>query len=159
MRKNSETRRRWPLLRTVAILTLVGIPASLPARTNPESPGPSSETAAVCATVERYLRGLKFNDVESLATAFRPEAKLFFVQKDGSMGELTQEKWYEGFRASAGKEEEGTLAIASVDVTGDAASVKVVEEYARSRYVDYLSLLKIQGSWWIVNKIYTVQKK
>jgi hypothetical protein len=90
--------------------------------------------------VEHYLHGLKFNDVAGLKRAFWPEARLFFVQKDGSLGQLTQEDWYKGFAASAGKEEPGELRITALEVTGDIASVKVVEEYPRSRYIDYLSL-------------------
>ncbi len=34
-------------------------------------------------TVETCLHGLKFNDIESLKRAFHPEAKLFFVRKNG----------------------------------------------------------------------------
>jgi predicted nuclease with RNAse H fold len=59
------------------------------------------------------------------------------------------------FAGSAGKEEEGTLSILTVDVTGNAASVKVIETYPTSIYVDYLNLLQLGGEWRIVNKIYT----
>ena len=38
-----------------------------------------------------------------------------------------------------------------------AAAVKIEEVYPASRYVDYLSLLKISGEWRIVNKIYIVE--
>ena len=45
-----------------------------------------NEEASVRATVETYLHGLKFNDVESFKRAFYPEAKLFFVRKNGELG-------------------------------------------------------------------------
>ena len=109
--------------------------------------------------VEQYLHGLKFNDTISLQQVFWPEARLFWVQQDGQLGELTQPQWYASFRGSVGKEEPGVLRIAKVDLAGDAASVKVIEEYPDSRYTDYLSLLRIQGRWWIVGKIYTVETK
>ena len=115
--------------------------------------------AQVRQTVEAYLHGLKFNDVPSLRKAFHPEAKLFFVKKDGTLGQLSQEQWYKGFEGSAGKEEQGDLRIVSVDVTGDAASVKVVETYPKSIYTDYLSLLKLGGEWRIVNKVYVSEQK
>jgi hypothetical protein len=123
-----------------------------------QASGGSSE-ASVRATVDTYLYGLKHNDVASFRKAFWPEAKLFFLKKDRSLGELTQADWYKGFAASAGKEEEGDLRIVSVDVTGPGASVKVEEHYPGSKYTDYLSLLKIQGEWKIVNKIYVVEKR
>ena len=115
--------------------------------------------SAVRAVVNRYLHGLKFNDTVSLHAAFWPEARLFFVNRDGKLGELTQAKWYGMFASSAGKEEQGDLRIASVDITKDAASVKVVEDYPGSRYTDYLNLLRINGRWWIVNKIYTAEQR
>jgi putative lumazine-binding protein len=59
------------------------------------------------------------------------------------------------FASSAGKEEEGDLRITHVDVSGNAASVKVIETYPRSIYIDYLNLLQINNQWTIVNKIYT----
>ncbi len=115
----------------------------------------ANQDEAVRAVVSRYLHGLKFNDVSSLRSAFWPDAKLFFVKKDGSLGQLSQEQWYAMFASSAGKEEEGDLRIVSTDISGDAASVKVIETYPKSIYIDYLNLLRLNGKWTIVNKIYT----
>jgi hypothetical protein len=117
------------------------------------------DAGAVRRVVETYLHGLKFNDVPSLRAAFWPEAKLLFVKRDGSLGQLTQDEWYKGFAASAGKEEEGTLVITAVDITDNAASVKVTETYPKSVYVDYLNLLRVQGEWRIMNKIFTSQPR
>ena len=115
----------------------------------------SPAEAQVRAVVERYLHGLKFNNIQDFEAAFWPDAKLLFVKKDGSLGQLTQQEWYKMFAGSAGKEEEGTLKILAIDVTDNAASVKVIETYAKSVYVDYLNMLQIAGEWRIVNKIYT----
>lgn len=41
-----------------------------------------------------------------------------------------------------------------VHITGDVASVKVIDEFAGARYSDYLSLLKVDGRWLIVNKVW-----
>ena len=127
------------------------------ATVKPSYPGTADESA-VRSVVEQYLHGLKFNDTTSLHNAFWPGAKLYFVGKDGSLGELTQQRWYSMFAGSAGKEEEGTLRVTDVEVTRDVASAKVVEDYPKSRYTDYLSLVKIKGRWWIVNKIYTAEQ-
>jgi hypothetical protein len=117
------------------------------------------EETQVRQAVEHYLHGLKFNDVAGLKAAFFQEAKLLFVKRDGQLGQLTQEQWYKDFEASAGKEEKGDLRIVSVDITGNAASVKVVETYDNAIYTDYLSLLKFNGEWRIVNKIYAVERR
>jgi len=132
---------------TLACMLLIGAAAIASSRGTQSN----SEDTAVRQTVQNYLHGLKHNDVESLKKAFYPEAKLLFVRKDKQLGQLTQEQWHKGFAASAGKEEKGDLSITSVDITGDAASVKVVEVYDQSKYIDYLSLLKLNGEWKIVN--------
>lgn len=119
----------------------------------------SDETPRVRAVVQRYLHGLKFNDTTDFHAAFLPDAKLMFVRNDGSLGQLTQADWYRGFARSAGKEEQGELRIDKVDVTGSAASVKVVEVYPTSRYTDYLNLLRLDNEWRIVNKIYVAEKR
>jgi len=137
-----------------ALLSLslgIGVLNQLPAQASAAAP----DNAAVRSVVEGYLRGLKFNDTTRFQAAFWPEALLLFVQRDGSLGRLTQSAWYQMFAGSAGKEEEGELRIESVDITGNAASVKVVEVYPKSIYTDYLNLLRIGKEWRIVNKIYT----
>jgi hypothetical protein len=58
-------------------------------------------------------------------------------------------------RHRAGKKEVGDLSIASVDVTGDVAAVKVVETYSKEVYVDYLNLARAGSNWRIVNKVST----
>ncbi|MBK7594867.1 MAG: nuclear transport factor 2 family protein [Gemmatimonadetes bacterium] len=137
------------LLLFAAVITA---PVALAAQQTASAP---SDQAAVRAVVERYLHGLKFNDVPSLQAAFWPEAKLLFIKRDGTIGQLTQAEWQKGFVANAGKEEEGTLRITAVDITDNAASVKVTETYPKSVYVDYLNLLRVRGEWRIVNKIFT----
>ena len=120
-----------------------------------EGQAPANAEAEIRTVVNRYLHGLKFNDVHDFEAAFWPDARLFFVKKDGTIGQLTQQEWYSMFASVAGKEEEGTLKILAIDVTGNAASVKVIETYPTSIYVDYLNMLQLGGEWRIVNKIYT----
>ena len=144
---------RRPISALVLATVMSGIAAACSAQTVSRTPDP--QEGAVRAVVEAYLHGLKFNDVVSLRSAFWPDAKLLFVNRNGSLGQLSQEEWYKMFAGSAGKEEEGDLRIASVDITDNAASVKVIETYPKSVYVDYLNLLRINGKWIVVNKIYT----
>ena len=41
-----------------------------------------------------------------------------------------------------------------IDITGNAASVKLTIDYETHQFVDYFNLLKIKGQWLIVNKIF-----
>ena len=137
------------------IIGLLVAPGALAA----QAPADTSQEAAVRAVVDRYLHGLKFNDTTSLHEAFWPEARLFYVKPDGQLGQWTQASWYASFGSGAGQEVQGQLRIAALDVTRDIATAKIIEDYARSRYTDYVSLLRIQGRWWIVNKVYTAERR
>lgn len=139
-------------LTVVIAAVILGMTAMAHRRT--QAKPTKSDEAAVRAVVQRYLHGLKFNDVESLKGAFHPDAKFFFVDDHEDLGQLSQTEWYEQFKGSAGHEEQGELGIVALDVTGNAAAVKVYEEYPTSTYTDYVSLLTLNGEWRIVNKIY-----
>ena len=49
--------------------------------------------------------------------------------------------------------------IESVDVTGNAATGKIVLDYPDAYIVDYMSLVKSKGEWKIVNKIFMTEMK
>ncbi|MES2123828.1 MAG: nuclear transport factor 2 family protein [Gemmatimonadota bacterium] len=136
---------RWLLLAFLA--------TPLAAQTPP--PAPVAEEASVRTTINEYLHGLKFNDIRSFERTFTPDARLMFINRSGQIGQLTQSEWYRGFASVAGKEEPGEFEVLAIDITGNAASVKVRETYPKSVYVNYLSLLKVGTEWKIVNKIYT----
>src|SRR5512140_3749666 len=96
------------LCSTSLACTVSPLPASTPA---PAGSSSEVEEPRVRTVVERYLHGLRFNDVESLRSAFTPDAKLMWVKRDGTMGQLSQADWYRSCTANAGKEEEGDLWI------------------------------------------------
>ncbi len=146
-RDRNRDRNQYRYIGLTSLALLLAFPATGRAQ--------QSDSSAVRAVLERYLHGLKFNDTLALREAFWPEAKLFYVGRDGQIAQWTQASWYASFAGSVGKEETGTLRIASIEVTRDIASARIVEDYPRSRYTDYVALLRVKGRWWIVNKVYT----
>ena len=46
--------------------------------------------------------------------------------------------------------------IVSVDVTGDTAVVKLIDDYLGIRFTDYLTMVKTEGRWIIINKAFYV---
>ncbi|HWM86765.1 MAG TPA: nuclear transport factor 2 family protein [Kofleriaceae bacterium] len=145
-----------PLL--VAAARMLGLavllPASLMAGCSAPADASSSERAAVTATVHRYFKGHITGIGDHYKQAFHPEAKLFSV-KDGKLAIVTRDEF--AARATgkpAADEAKRVRRIVSVDIAGDAAMAKVELDYPDVRFVDYLSLLKLDGSWVIVNKIF-----
>ncbi len=46
-----------------------------------------------------------------------------------------------------------------IDITGNTAVVKVELDYPSALITDYFSMLKIDGEWKIINKIFYVESK
>ena len=49
--------------------------------------------------------------------------------------------------------------IVSVDVSGTAATAKIELDYPQTKFIDYMSLLKIKGEWRIAAKVFDAQSK
>ena len=46
--------------------------------------------------------------------------------------------------------------IISIDVAGDTAVVKLIDDYLGIRFTDYLTMVMTEGRWVIVNKVFYV---
>ncbi|MDX1661850.1 MAG: nuclear transport factor 2 family protein, partial [Gemmatimonadota bacterium] len=72
----------------------------------------------------------------------------------GAPVRLDFEEWAAGRDEAVESPERYDNRITAIDVDGRAAMAKTVLEWPEVRYVDYLSLLKIDGEWRIVNKVW-----
>ena len=121
--------------------------------------GQSAEETAVRQALEHYLRGHATGQAEHFRKIFHPDAKLFAV-RDGKYWQLTSEEY---IGRAAGKpaddEAQRKRQIQSVDITGNAAVAKIVLDYPTVKFTDYMSLLKIDGEWKIVNKTFYGEAK
>jgi hypothetical protein len=117
------------------------------------------EDAAVRSAVDHYLQGHATGDGAHFRKVFHPESKLFAI-REGKFWQLTSEEY--AARATgkpAADEGQRKRWIASVDITGNAAVVKVVLDYPTAKLTDYMSMLKVDGQWMIVNKTFTSEPK
>ena len=119
----------------------------------------NAEQAAVRQPLENYIRGHETGQGEFFRKAFHPDAKLFAI-RDGKYWQLTSEEY---IARAAGKpaadEAQRKRTIESVDVTGNAGVAKIVLDYPQVKFTDYMSLLKIDGEWKIVNKTFHAESK
>lgn len=142
-------------MRAITIISMLLLALPLAA----QAPSAGAEDAAVRAAIEHYFRGHATGDGAHFRNVFHPESKLFFV-RDGKFMQWTSEE-YIG-RASgkpAPDEAERKRVIDWIDVTGDTAVVKLRLLYPGVTFTDYMSLLKIDGEWKIVNKTFYVDRK
>jgi hypothetical protein len=118
-----------------------------------------AEEAAVRQAIEHYFRGHATGEGQHFQKVFHPEAKLFWVRE----GKFTQRTSAEYIAGASGKpapdEAQRKRKIESVDITGNAAVVKVSLDYPNVHFTDYMSMLKIDGEWKIVNKTFVSEPK
>jgi hypothetical protein len=110
-----------------------------------------AEKTAIEKVVKDYVSVTDKQDREAIERAFHPSAKLMSVGKEG-LREMSQEEWW-GRISKIPNPKERKFNISLIDMKGLAAVVRVDFETSS----DYLSLLKINGNWKIVNKTLSTQ--
>ncbi len=119
-----------------------------------------SEQERISEAVNSYFVGMMYGNKTSLQTAFHKDASII-GNLEGKLNWMSRDAFANLCKA------ETTLAdgdpfeasIESIDITGDNAVAKVVNHFLGTWYTDYLSLLRTNGQWQIVNKIYHAHPK
>lgn len=109
--------------------------------------------------IQDYFQGYQQADVSLIQNAFHPDTKLLSVSNEKI--DVTEMKdWLKGLkeRHQSGDIRLGKLKIESIDMTDQAASVKLEIRFETFEFTDYLSLLRLDGKWLIVGKIYHYRK-
>ena len=116
-----------------------------------------ADEAAIRQTVQHYFDGGRNRDSLALRKAFHPEARMLFA-REGKLvvvpiGEYITRVGSE--KLEPGEVDSTQRKVVSVDVVGDAAVAKLELKRLGALLTDYMSLLKVDGRWLIVNKIFT----
>lgn len=113
------------------------------------------EKAAVEKTLWNYLDGGTYGDTTRLIAAFHPSASMKFVDnKTGEFRDVPIETYLNNARKNAGKTSDRKCRVLSYDIDGTAAQAKVEIDFGTGIFHDYFNLLKINGEWKIVSKIF-----
>ncbi len=141
------------LFLTALLSLLCAVAVWLPARAQ------NAEEAAVRQALEHYFRGHATGQGEHFRKVFHPDSKLFAI-REGKYWQLTSEDYITRAPGKAPADEaQRKRTVESVDITGNAAMAKVVLDYPQVKFTDYMSLLKIDGEWKIVNKTFHAEPK
>ena len=119
----------------------------------------SGEEAAARKPLEQYIKGHQTGKADVMRAAFHSTARLQWMD-NGKYTERPLEEWLSGFRGTPPPDEaQRKRRIVSVQVFGD-SGVGVIElDYPNVLIYDYMSLLKVDGEWKIVNKIFARKSK
>ncbi|HEX8397496.1 MAG TPA: nuclear transport factor 2 family protein [Pyrinomonadaceae bacterium] len=118
-----------------------------------------AEKAAARIPLENYLQGHATGNPEFMRKAFHTEGNLIFIRE----GKYSTRSFAEYINGMSGKpapdEDKRKRWIESVDVAGNAAVGKIILDYPTGKFVDYMTLLKINGEWKIINKSFHFEPK
>ena len=114
---------------------------------------PAQDYEQIAQAIQPYLDGAKAGKGNVMKPAFHESATVY-----GYLGDTQVQgpiKLISDWTYSMGPETEINPRIVKVDVAGSAASVRVeVDQWQKHRFTDVFNLLRIDGKWQIVNKIF-----
>jgi hypothetical protein len=119
----------------------------------------AKEEAAARAPLEDYFKGQATGDGEFIKKAFHPDAKIIFI-REGKLVQLTRDEFASRFTGKPAPDEaQRKRTIESVDIAGNAGIARIVLDYPAVRFTDYMSLIKVDGEWKIINKTFYAEPK
>ncbi len=85
--------------------------------------------------------------------------KFFYFNREGKL-EIVDKKTYKSWYDPADRDDklEWYTEILNIDISGDNASVKLKIGNQTVEYTDYFNMIKVEGRWWVVNKISSAKR-
>ncbi len=117
----------------------------------------SDEYEAVAKTVNYYLEGGTNSDYETLIKAFHKDGEVKLINDNNELKTVKAVDFFGGMKP--GPKSNRKTRIANINISGNAASAHLVIEMPDLEFNDYMALLKINGEWKIVTKIFYGEKK
>ncbi len=107
----------------------------------------------IAKTVQHYIDGAKSGNGDDMKPAFHKDATIFgYAGADLFAGPIQQ---LFDWNDENGPAAELQARIASIDVVGTVATVRLeLNNWTGSRYTDLFTLLKVDGEWKIMNKVF-----
>lgn len=117
------------------------------------------EKKAVAVPLENYIKAHASGDAEFIRKAFHTEAKVMFFANE-KFNQWSAEEFAARFTGKpAADENKRKRSFEIIDVAGNAAIARVVLDYPTVKFTDYMTLLKIDGEWKIINKTFSSETK
>ena len=112
-----------------------------------------SEHYAITGVLQHYLDGARSGSGDQMKPAFHEDATIFgYVGPDLFAGPIQQ---LFDWNDNNGPATELDARIAAIDVVGTVATVRLeLDNWTGHRFTDLFTLLKVDGQWKIMNKVF-----
>ena len=119
------------------------------------TPTVASEHDAITKTIQHYIDGAKSGKGDDMKPAFHEDATIFGYAGDDLFAGPIEKlfAWNDENGPATGLE----ARIAGIDVADTVATVRLeLENWTGSRFTDLFTLLKVDGEWKIMNKVFHI---
>jgi hypothetical protein len=111
------------------------------------------EFEAIAQTVQHYIDGARAGRGAVMKVAFHKDAWIFGYARDGLFTAPIQQLFDRVDKTGPAPETQAR--IASIDIAKTVATVRLeLDQWAGRRFTDFFTLLKIDGKWTIMNKVF-----
>ncbi len=116
----------------------------------------TNDEAGVRACLENYMSGVG----DRVEKAFHTSATMKYIDaQSGEFKDVPIAEYIARVKANTNGPGKRTIEIVSLNIEGNAAQGKIKIETDKVILYDYMNLLKINGEWKIVSKIFSRQNK
>lgn len=120
----------------------------------------TSDEEGVKLALTNYLDGGTYGDTVKLNKAFHLSASMKYIDnKTGEFKDVPIRDFLNRAKAGAGKTSDRKTKIVYTNISGTAAQAQVEIDGGTYKFHDYMNLLKINGEWKIVSKIFWREDK
>jgi hypothetical protein len=111
------------------------------------------EYDAITQTIQHYIDGAKSGKGDAMRPAFHESATIFGYAGPDLMAGPIEELF--AFNDDNGPAPDIRARITSIDLAETVATVRLeIDEWTGDRYTDLFTLLKVDGTWKIMNKVF-----
>ncbi|MCH8203428.1 MAG: nuclear transport factor 2 family protein [Proteobacteria bacterium] len=115
----------------------------------------TKEHEAIAEVVQHYIDGARSGKGEDMKPAFHEDATIFGYAGDDLFAGPIQLLF--DWNDNNGPASELEARIAGIDLAGTVATVRLeLDNWTGSRFTDLFTLLKVDGEWKIINKVFHV---
>lgn len=115
---------------------------------------PTAEYNAVIATANQYVEGLRIGSAQGVAQAFHKEAVMYGFTNGELLGGPIKNLFDFVEKNGAAPEISTRLDVLAITPTTAVVRVDMEADAIGADYNDYLTLIKIDGAWKVIAKVY-----
>ena len=116
------------------------------------------EIEAITQTVQHYIDGARAGSGATMKVAFHDDAAIFGYGADGLFAAPIRQLFERVDKTGPAPDTQAR--IVSIEIAKTVATVRLeLDQWAGRRFTDFFTLLKIDGTWKIMNKVFHLHNR